>query len=78
MGIKKQPVSDYIKVERSREARHWISDVILPIVGIGMYIKIVDPEFGTKIADAGKKVVNKGKNLVHKVFKPKSEEKAEE
>lgn len=74
MGFKRQPVSDYIKVERSREARHWISDVILPIVGIGIYAKIVDPELGTKISNAGKKVINKGKNYIHRVFKPDTEE----
>ena len=78
MGFRKQPVSDYIKVERSREARHWISDVMLPIIGIGFYVKLVDPDFAKKITDAGKNVVNKGKNLIGKVFTPKSKEEAED
>lgn len=64
-------VSDYIKVERSRETRLWISNVILPVVGLGIYVDMLNPELKTKIKAKGEEIVNKAKAKVEIIFKPK-------
>ncbi len=67
---KNNEVSDYIKVERSRETRLWLSNVIIPIVGLGIYVDMVNPDLKKQVKAKGEAVINKVKTKVESIIKP--------
>ena len=52
-------MTNYQKIEASREARLWITQVMLPAVGIGAYVLAKDPELREKAKNGVEKVKNK-------------------
>lgn len=52
-------MTNYQKIEASREARLWITQVMLPAVGIGAYVLVKDPALREKAKTEIEKVKNK-------------------
>lgn len=52
-------MTNYQKIEASREARLWITQVMLPAVGIGAYVLAKDPALREKAKTEIEKVKNK-------------------
>lgn len=52
-------MTNYQKIEASREARLWITQVMLPAVGIGAYVLAKDPALREKAKIGVEKVKNK-------------------
>lgn len=56
-------MSDYLRFERSRNARLWITEVVIPLVGIAVVVAS-NPASREFVTNAG----NKLKNKIKKVF----------
>ena len=52
-------MTNYQKIEASREARLWITQVMLPAVGIAAYVIAKDPDLREKAKICGEKLKNK-------------------
>lgn len=55
----KKKTSDYIKLERSKEIRKWITYVGIPIVGAASYVYTQHPEIIQKAKDKLQRVKDK-------------------
>lgn len=56
----------YKQIEASREIRLWVTQVILPVLGIGTVLVTTNPELREKIATNAKDVKDKINLKLHK------------
>ena len=56
----------YKQIEASREIRLWVTQVILPVLGIGTVLVTTNPELRDKIATNAKSVKDKINLKLHK------------
>lgn len=57
------------RVERSREIRLWIRDIIVPTAGVGLYLYYKDPEIFNKLGKIAKIKVEKFKKKLDEKIK---------
>ncbi len=62
--------SEWARIERSREARLWVTQVVLPAVAVGAWVVSKNPELAEVISDKYHNTVDKVKGI----FKPKKNE----
>lgn len=56
----------YRQIETSREARLWITQVVVPMLGIATALVATIPEFKEAVVAKTQEVKNKVKNKFHK------------
>ena len=58
--------SQWLRVERSRNARLWVTEVIMPILYLTTAVLIVSPKARETVVNTGKKVKTKYQSIFKK------------